>query len=294
MAEPTWSQRGPVDRFGRPLMPKPHWVGGVEEPTSPPVVPPAVPTEPTPPALVPLMTRESRFRDPRDCGLATYQAEHIRIGSPISGSEAAGCYQEAAEWSAQMLAFGVKETELGKTAKGSHNFLNLFGASNAPIDFASWAECAKEWRRRFQDPRYKGGVYPMDATVEQVIATYQGGPECWRTKGDSCANGETWEPCKAGSIELSIQQLCARVNTYLGRVQKVPWSPVPGGAGCQKPELPPGQPAIYTLERDYARFGLTKQQALQLQSRCFVSRSGQSPLGMFVHVQEGTTPGSLS
>jgi hypothetical protein len=88
---------------------------------------------------------------------------------------------------------------------------------------------------------------PREASIEQIVATYQGGPDCWKTRDARCANGETWAPGKAGSIELSIQQFVARVNTYMGHVQKVPWTIVP-----VKPITPPpGTPTIYTLAGDF-------------------------------------------
>jgi hypothetical protein len=308
MNHPKWGARGPVDRFGRPLMPRPEWVGPdtppveppaeppVEPPTEPPVTPPPAWTGAADPLPVPRLpvTRTTPYRSNLDCGEAAWLAEHTRIGSPIPVAQQKRCYAAVKPWSAQALATGVKETELGKTARGTNNVFNLFvPAGTGPKDYASWEDGAKEWYQRLSDPKYKGFVYgPREASIEQVVVTYQGGPGCWTSKGATCANGETWTPGKAGSIELSIQQFVARVNTFMGHPQKVPWTVTPDTTA--PPVTPPaGSPIIYTLRNDYARFGLTKARADTLRGWCFQNRSGQQVLGIFLHVQEGTTPGSL-
>ena len=75
----------------------------------------------------------------------------------------------------------------------------------------------------------------------------------------------------------------------MGHVQKVPWTVVP----VTPITPPPGSPVVYTLTKDYARFGLTKERAERLRAMCFQNRSGQRPLWQIIHVQEGTTSGSL-
>jgi hypothetical protein len=292
MAEPRWDQRGPVDRYGRPLMPRPEWIG----PDKPP--PPPDDDEPPPvwiggadPLPIPKLpvTRQTPYRSNLDCGEAVWLTEHTRIGSPIPVAQRKACYKAVKPWSAQALATGVKETELGKTASGANNFLNLFvPAGDEAKDCVSWEACAKEWYARLSDATYKGFVYgPRAASIEQVVVTYQGGPGCWTSKGKTCANNETWTPGKAGSIELAIRQFVARVNTVMGHPQKVPWSI------DDEIQPPPGQPTIYTLAKDYARFGLTKQRADTLRGWCFQNRSGQRSLLLMLHVQEGNTAGSL-
>jgi N-acetyl-anhydromuramyl-L-alanine amidase AmpD len=229
-----------------------------------------------------------------DCGLEVWQDECDRLGSPLSSAEIQQVYQTVLPWAAQALATGVKETELGKTARGINNLFNIFDAAgSAPVNFPSWEAGAASWKGRFTDLTYKGGVYaPQEASIEQIIATYQGGPGCWDSKGASCANGETWQPCSAGSIELSIQQFCARCSTYMGLPQEVPWVPVPGGAGCE--EVPTGaSPVIYTLPQDAARFGISQQCANYCVNNRFESRSGSRITSIFIHVQEGSSSGSL-
>jgi hypothetical protein len=228
-----------------------------------------------------------------DCGLDAWMAEHTRLASPISAAQQELCYDKVQAWSAQCLATGVKETELGKTASGMNNFLNLFvPEGTGPKDYGSWDQCAAEWYGRMTNAEYKGGVYmPREMTIEQQIATYQGGPGCWTSQGATCANGETWQPCSAGSIELSIQQFVARINTFMGAPEEVPWVPVPGGAGCE--EIPSGaSPVIYEIVADAGRFGITPTCAEYIKTNRFESRSGRPITTIVIHIQEGSSSGS--
>ena len=165
MVEPRWDQRGPVDRYGRPLMPKPEWVGPDVPPAEPEPAPqPSPDPEPEPPLAgtgpadpLPFprlpVTRNTPYRSTLDCGEAAWLAEHQRIGSPIPVGQQKTCYAAVKPWSAQALATGVKETELGKTATGANNFLNLFvPGGTGPKDFTSWQACAAEWFARLSDP----------------------------------------------------------------------------------------------------------------------------------------------
>src|SRR6476619_4454702 len=95
MAESRWDQRGPVDRYGRPLMPKPAWVGPDLPPAEPEPAPQPSPepereprsawTGPAEPLPIPRLpvTRKTPYRSTLDCGEAAWLAEHRRIGSPI-------------------------------------------------------------------------------------------------------------------------------------------------------------------------------------------------------------------
>src|SRR3954471_17274407 len=178
MVESRWDQRGPVDRFGQPLMPKPEWVGPDAPPVEPTPAPepwpqpqpgPEPPTTGTPrvtgpadPLPVPRLpiTRETPYRSTLDCGEAAWLAEHERIGSPTPAGQQKRCYAAVKPWSAQALATMVKETELGKTASGENNAFNLFvPAGDGPMDFPSWEAGAREWLSRLSDPIYKDFVY---------------------------------------------------------------------------------------------------------------------------------------
>lgn len=54
------------------------------------------------------------------------------------------------------------------------------------------------------------------------------------------------------------------------------------------------KPTIYSLATDYARFGLTRQQANKIIGNRFEDRQGGDPRYIVNHIQDGTTPGSLN
>ncbi|HEY7120174.1 MAG TPA: hypothetical protein VH475_26535, partial [Tepidisphaeraceae bacterium] len=58
------------------------------------------------------------------------------------------------------------------------------------------------------------------------------------------------------------------------------------------PDVP--KPVLYELSKDYARFGLSKQQANEVINSRFANRSGGKPLFIVLHVQEGTSSSSLA
>lgn len=258
-----------LDDRGRPLLPGPTWIGedlgpGPTGPTGPTGgTGPSGPTSPTGPsgptgpvwtgAADPLPTpalpidRNTPFRSHLDCGEAAWLAEHTRLSSPIPVSEQKACYAAVKPWSALALAQSVKESECGKTAApGTKNALNLFvPAGTGPKTYAAWADGFAEFYARMSDPHYKGSgagamssVYsPRDLSFEGWTATYVGGPGCWSSKGATCANNEKWKRCQAGtvdtnSIELAIQQVVARVNTFMGHPQPTPWTAIANSAGC--------------------------------------------------------------
>jgi hypothetical protein len=57
------------------------------------------------------------------------------------------------------------------------------------------------------------------------------------------------------------------------------------------PSVP--KPTIYELSTDYARFGLTQGQASEIIFSRFTNRNGADPRFIVLHIQDGTTPGSL-
>jgi hypothetical protein len=54
------------------------------------------------------------------------------------------------------------------------------------------------------------------------------------------------------------------------------------------------QPIIYDLAKDYARFGLSAGQKDEILGSKFTNRNGGTPSFIVLHIQDGTTPGSLS
>ncbi len=83
------------------------------------------------------------------------------------------------------------------------------------LQFATWAGAFTEWRRRVDDPNYKGGVY-RNLTLRQFIYTFVGGPRC--LSHGECGNGETRASC-----EHYFQETVKRLNRYY----KVAPGPVP-------------------------------------------------------------------
>lgn len=232
-----------------------------------------------------MIDKETPFRGIGDCRLSAWQEEARRLGSPIPERELWDVMAAASPHGALALAQGVKETQLGKTAPAANNFLGLM-ADGRFVAFESWAACAAEFRRRLEDLAYKGGVYaPADMPLLAYVVTYVGGPGCWSSGGKTCANGETWWGGESGSIGLYLRQTVARLNGYLEEGTDVDTKPAAN---------PFRTPTIYSLDRDFARYGLTAGQARKILSHRFENRQGQRIEAIVLHIQEGTTPGSLS
>lgn len=145
----------------------------------------------------------------------------ILKGYPLAEDDA-GVYI-GAKGRALPVAQSWMESNYGQAAnaQSAHNPLGLMGTDGKTLlTFPNWGAAFGEWSKRMGDPNYKGGVYPRDATLEQFIVTYVGGPLCWSSKGASCANGETWE-----STHHYLDETVARLNRYFGTT---PPPPPPG------------------------------------------------------------------
>lgn len=206
-----------------------------------------------------------------------------------------------AEMSALAFSQAAKESSYGLNGVGAarKNALGLMAADGKTLmAFNRWADGFFEWHRRMTDPAYKGGVYmPLSMTMRNYIAIYVGGPGCAAT--GVCANGETQQ-----SVDLYLKQTVARLNRLHGWADPDPvfgtgvseWGetllPLPSPS---KPAdfNPFDKPPIYDLVRDAARFGLTTSQAQALRNNCFRGRP-QGIKAIFLHIQEGTTRGSLN
>ena len=223
------------------------------------------------------------FREIGDCALGAWLDEARRLGSPMTQEQIWDVMAAASPHGALALAQGVKETQLGKTAPARNNFLGLM-TDGKFVAFDSWALCAAEFRRRLDDLAYKGGVYaPREMPLLAYIVTYVGGPGCWTSGGKTCANGETWDGAEGGSIGLYLRQTVARLNSYLEE-----------GDDMEPAANPFRRPTIYSLDKDFARYGLTKRQADKILSHRFVNRNGQKVQAAVLHIMEGTVAGSLS
>ena len=207
----------------------------------------------------------------------------MTVESPIPGPELEEMHAVAGPHSALCLSQCVKESTLGRdqSARLTRNPLGLMTSDGSTLQsFPTWPDAVRNWLTRITDLSYKGGVYaPWEITLEQYLATYVGGPGCWTTRGITCANGETWDGENGGSVGLYIQQTVDRLNDYTE------------GASMANPYP---APTIYSLSRDYARFGLTQPQANKIGSHKFAARQGKKPMAIVLHIQEGTTKSSLS
>jgi hypothetical protein len=230
-----------------------------------------------------MITSSTSFRSVGPCPFAAWVDVAMTVESPIPGAELEAMHAAAGAHSALCLSQCVKESTLGRdqSARLTRNPLGLMQPDGSTLQrFASWTDAVREWVRRITDLAYKDGVYaPQGISLEQYLATYVGGPRCWTTQGISCANGETWDGEGGGSVGLYIQQTVDRLNDYTE------------GASMANP-FP--APTIYSLGRDYARYGLTQAQATKILNHKFGARQGRKPLALVLHIQEGTTKSSLS
>lgn len=196
---------------------------GVTGPTMP--TGPTAATGPTGPVTPAPITKTTPFRQ-----IPTITSQRfcqILDGFPMEADCAAIAISAAGR--PLPLAQSWMESNYGRNAAaGTNNPLGLMDASgSSPMRFASWADAFTEWRRRMDDPSYKSGVYmPFGITLEQFIVTYVGGPLCWSTRGQTCANGETWASC-----QRYLDETVKRLNRYVG----IPDAPAPSPTGPAGP-----------------------------------------------------------
>lgn len=230
-----------------------------------------------------MITSDTPFRRIGGCSITAWRDVARKVESSISDDDLILMHDAAEEHSALCLSQCVKESTLGRdaTAKRTKNPLGLMMLDGVTLaSFTSWADAVREWRRRITDLTYKQGVYaPEDMTLSQFIVTYVGGPRCWTTGGNVCANGETWDGAFGGSIGLYLLQTIERVNAYIGDI----------GMATN----PYKAPVFYALEKDFARFGLTASQAAKIANHRFTNRQGKQPMAIVLHIQEGNTKSSL-
>lgn len=231
------------------------------------------------------ITEATPFRHIGDVPVQSWRDEAKRFNSPIPGWVLDECHGICRGYSGLALAQAIKETQLGATASAKCNPLGLMTSDGKTLaTFVDWQSGFREWLRRVTDLAYKGGVYaPESKSLRDYLVVYVGGPGCLASNGANCANGETWNPtgnAGSGTINLYVSQTVERINRWIGGTE-VPTNPFP-------------TPPIYSLARDYARYGLTKAQADKIRGHRFVGRNGYKPLAVVLHIMEGSTNGSLS
>ena len=175
------------------------------------------------------------------------------------------CYYACVGYSALALAQAYKESSLGNAANSipTKNPLGLMDSSGSKlVSFASYPLAFADFRRRVSDPAYKGSpgpYYPKsaggmvpgyDMSILAYLITYVGGPDCLATKGQRCANGETYDETKpkdgdpatllnGPSINLYTAQTLQRLRDWLG-LSSTPTTPTTPSGDFQKVTFAPG------------------------------------------------------
>lgn len=229
------------------------------------------------------------FRSIGDAPAAAWEQMAAKYRSPIPNDQLADCAMAATGYGCVALAQAIKESQLGAAGLpiAKRNPLGLMDQTGSSfLSFSTWAEAFAEFRRRMTDPSYKGGVYlPQDKSLRDYIVTYVGGPGCLQSNGARCANGETWDGDDGGSIGLYIQQTIDRIN---GFKEMTVTDPTPVRTN------PFPVPPLYSLSKDYARYGISQSAANKIAGHRFQNRNGFKPLAIVLHIQEGTNASSLS
>jgi hypothetical protein len=171
--------------------------------------------------------------------LATWEAEFVARRSPLSKAEVADCHAACQGW-AVLLDQAIGETSLNDAdAIAKKNLLRTTEADGATFKTYSayWHPFAHKVKDLF-DPRYKDGVYyPVGVagpptgyylSIAGFKVVYQGGPGCLSSRGQTCANGERYDPNRsmlgasvatdpnAPSINRSIAASMLRYDRWFG------------------------------------------------------------------------------
>jgi hypothetical protein len=198
--------------------------------TDGPAFPPPVPPPPPPP-VVRAITKDDDFRTLPP--ISNERMCEILADFPMAGECAA--IHAATGGNPLPVAQSWLESNYGKNvnARRTNNPLGLlYDAQWAPgpyfsvganryivplLTFSTWADAFTEWRRRMDDPSYKGSVYPPRMTLGKFVRVYVAGP------GPGYANGESAE-----SVEWYLNETVNRINRYLGVATPTPPPPPPG------------------------------------------------------------------
>jgi hypothetical protein len=177
---------------------------------------------------------------------------------------AAEAYESASPHTALALAMLNQEssyaTRFRLNTPSNHNPLNLRPPNgNGYLRFASWVDGVRAWRDRITDADYKAGIYAQTTTVSDLVHVY----------APSSDNND--ESAYVAGIAASLLR----------------W-------GVSPKEIQPlSTPQIYDLSRDYARFGLSLDEAREVLSHRFDNRNFVKPEFIVLHIQAGTSRSSL-
>lgn len=126
--------------------------------------------------------------------------------------------------------------------------------------FDSYEDAAETWVDRLLSPN---GPYRNAGTIGELIDVYAPG----------------FENDVAKYRDVIVREINALPEVTAGAPQPAanPWP----------------KPTLYSLDRDFARFGLTKWQADKILSHRFSDRGGVGIRALVLHIQEGTSASSL-
>jgi hypothetical protein len=156
------------------------------------------------------VTLTTSFRTIPSLDLTVWKNEFKKRNSPLTASEIENCYAACEGW-AVALDQSIGETSLKDAdAIRDKNLLRLTESNGSTFKrYSDYWKPFAEYIRRVYDPAYKGGVYyPAHLGVGGIVpgydlslagykVIYQGGPACLNTRGQTCANGERYDPLKS-------------------------------------------------------------------------------------------------
>lgn len=145
-----------------------------------------------------------------------------------------------------------------------HNAWAMKAGDGTWMRYADYAEAAADWAERLLHP---GGPYKATATVRELIEVY----------------APSWDGNDVGRY---VEQVCREVDALPLAAGETPVEPTTTN--------PFRKPVLYSLDKDFARFGLTAAQARKIAGHKFDGRQGQSIEAVVLHIMEGTVAGSLS
>lgn len=236
------------------------------------------------------------FREIGDVSIEVWRKVLADAASPLL-PVVDGCWAACKGHTLLALSVAYKETSLGKAGVGVrlNNALGLMGSDGSTLlSFERWEDGFAEFARRVRDLTYKGGVYPEGCNFERYTVTYVAGPRCFTSRGAECANGERWMPPEANSVNLYLQQGMDRMThwRHLERELQMP-DPTPPSPPPTETKNPFTTPKLYDISANAATFGITAACATKIRNNKFAGRPNGIK-GIVLHIQEGTSKGSLN
>lgn len=221
-----------------------------------------------------MSTGASRWRETGNCARDRFRTAIARThdGQGVSpmADEADAIYSAIAPYGLTRLAAAISWVEVKNNTWPDSVYWGLQHAYRNPWAMKTngvWAKypdytmAARNWAERLTN---QNGPYAATQTIAQLIAVYA--------------------PRNDGNDERAyVDAVCVEIDA-------LPLS----GEGLPVERNPYPQPTIYDLSRDYARFGASAAWAKKIVGSRFENRDGQRPRGIVLHIQDGTTPGSLS